>query len=310
MRTYRVRGNTHPDSCSVRIRRPETVRSSETGEAHGRTSGVAWLDLGYRDYPLARGSSSGVQATPIRLYSAFRGAVEPRRSSRVGKDLVAVSNRIRALWLVKALSPGGAENLLVSMARVMDRSRFDIEVGYLRPSPGGLVPSFTALDVPTHCLGCASEYDLRWAATLRRLLVAGSYDVVHSHSPYVSGISRLVVQTLPRNLRPALVSTEHSLWSKYSWPTRILNALSYGLDRHRFVVSDAVRRQIWQCLPRPGGAARSRHRHGRCTSPHTDDKHSGRARCRTRRALARHSREHAGRERLSPAVACRADFAR
>ena len=155
------------------------------------------------------------------------------------------SNRVRVLWLVKALSPGGAENLLVSTARVMDRSRFDIEVGYLLPGSAALVPSLSALDVPTHCLGCGNEYDLRWAARLRRLLVAGCYDVLHSHSPYVSGISRLVVQTLPRNLRPALVSTEHSLWSKYSWPTRMLNGLSYGLDRHRFAVSNAVIRQIW-----------------------------------------------------------------
>lgn len=162
-----------------------------------------------------------------------------------GRDLAVVSSRIRALWLVKGLSSGGTENLLISTARVMDRSRFDIEVGYLLPASAGLVPSFAALDVPTHCLACGNEYDLRWAGRLRRLLVAGSYDVLHSHSPYVSGISRLVVQTLPRNLRPALVSTEHSLWSKYSWPTRMLNALSYGLDRHRFAVSDAVIRQIW-----------------------------------------------------------------
>jgi glycosyltransferase involved in cell wall biosynthesis len=149
------------------------------------------------------------------------------------------------LWLVKGLSPGGAENLLVSMARVADRSRFAIEVGYLLPALDGLVPSFAAMDVPTHCLACAKEYDLGWAADLRRLLIAGSYDVVHGHSPYVSGVSRLVVQTLPRGSRPALVSTEHSLWSRYSWPTRTLNALTYGLDRHRFVVSDAVRRDIW-----------------------------------------------------------------
>lgn len=156
-----------------------------------------------------------------------------------------LSSRIRALWLVKALSPGGTENLLVSTARVMDRSRFDIEVGYLLPGSASLVPSFAALDVPIHCLGCGSEYDLRWAARLRTLLIAGSYDVLHSHSPYVSGISRLVVQTLPRNQRPALVSTEHSLWSKYSWPTLMLNTLSYGLDRHRFAVSNAVIREIW-----------------------------------------------------------------
>lgn len=157
-----------------------------------------------------------------------------------------MSDRIRVLWLVKGLYPGGAEKLLVSMARVADRSRFDYEIAYLLPSHDNLVPALAALDVPAHCLAGVSEYDLSWAARLRRLLVAGSYDVLHGHAPYVSGVARLVVQTLPRSRRPALVGTEHSLWSKYSWPTRLLNALTFGLDRHHFAVSEAVHRQVWR----------------------------------------------------------------
>ncbi|PZS25544.1 MAG: lipopolysaccharide biosynthesis protein [Pseudonocardiales bacterium] len=156
-----------------------------------------------------------------------------------------MSDHIRVLWLVKGLYPGGAERLLVSMARVADRSRFDYEVAYLLPSQDGLVPALAALDVPAHCLAGANEYDLGWAVRLRRLLVAGSYDILHGHSPYTSGVARLVVQTLPHSRRPALVSTEHGLWSKYVLPTRVLNALTYGLDRHHFVVSDAVRREVW-----------------------------------------------------------------
>ncbi|MGH3429821.1 MAG: glycosyltransferase, partial [Candidatus Dormibacteraceae bacterium] len=63
-----------------------------------------------------------------------------------------MSDRIRVLWLVKGLYPGGAEKLLVSMARVAERSCFDYEVAYVLPSHDDLVPALAALDVPAHCL--------------------------------------------------------------------------------------------------------------------------------------------------------------
>jgi glycosyltransferase involved in cell wall biosynthesis len=157
-----------------------------------------------------------------------------------------VSDRIRVLWMVKGLSPGGAENLLVSMSRVADRSHFDYEVGYVLPTHNELVPKLAELDIPVHCLAGGKGYDLRWAGRLRRLLVARGYDVVHIHSPYVAGIARLVAHTLPASTRPVLVTTEHNVWSSYAWPTRILNSLTYVLDQHRFVVSSEVRRQMWR----------------------------------------------------------------
>jgi glycosyltransferase involved in cell wall biosynthesis len=154
------------------------------------------------------------------------------------------------LWVVKGLSPGGAEKLLISMARVADRSRFDYEVGYVLPTHDELAPELVALDVPAHCLGGGNDYDLRWAGRLRRLLVARRYDIMHMHSPYVAAIARLVAQTLPVSCRPALVSTEHNVWSSYAFPTRVLNALTYGFDKHHFAVSSEVRRQIWRIYRR------------------------------------------------------------
>jgi glycosyltransferase involved in cell wall biosynthesis len=161
-----------------------------------------------------------------------------------------MGDRIRVLWLVKGLSPGGAENLLVSMARVADRSHFHYEVGYVLPSHNELVPELAELDVPTHCLAGGQEYNLGWAGRLRRLLVDRRYDVVHMHSPYVAAIARLVAQTLRASCRPTLVTTEHNVWSSYAFPTRVLNAVTYGLDHHHFAVSTEVRRQIWRVYQR------------------------------------------------------------
>jgi hypothetical protein len=61
---------------------------------------------------------------------------------------VAPVSRIRVLWLIKGLGPGGAEQLLISSARVADHDRFDYRAAYVRPDKDQLVPRLTACGVP------------------------------------------------------------------------------------------------------------------------------------------------------------------
>ncbi len=56
----------------------------------------------------------------------------------------ATDRRVRVLWLVKGLGPGGAEQLLLLAAGVTDRSRFDYRLAYVRPDKTHLVPEFEA----------------------------------------------------------------------------------------------------------------------------------------------------------------------
>lgn len=153
--------------------------------------------------------------------------------------------RLRVLWLVKGLGPGGAEMLLVSAARVADHGRFAYEAAYLLPWKSHLVPRLEAAGVKVHCLGVANVLVPTWFWRLRRLLVQGRYDVLHLHSPMVAGVARVVARTLPRRLRPAIVSTEHNTWWSYSRATRWANALLYRRDAHRWAVSDDVHHTIW-----------------------------------------------------------------
>lgn len=155
-----------------------------------------------------------------------------------------MNERIRVLWMVKGLAPGGAEKLLVSMARSIDQRRFDIEIAYLLPTHSALAAQLTELDIPVHCLE-GSELDLRWIRNLRTLMVSGLFDIVHVHSPYLAGFVRLVARAMPRRRRPAVVTTEHNVWSSYAWPTRLLNGLTYGLNQHAFAVSSAVQHSVW-----------------------------------------------------------------
>jgi L-malate glycosyltransferase len=158
--------------------------------------------------------------------------------------IASANGRIRVLWLIKGLDPGGAEVLLASMAEVRDRQGFDYEAAYLLPWKNGLVGELQGQDVDVHCLNGGKEWDLRWAIQLRRLLVARPFDIVHVHSPYVAGIARLVIRGLPRRSRPRVVSTEHVPWWGYVAPSRYLNALTFGLDDAHVAVSRAVAASI------------------------------------------------------------------
>jgi len=152
-----------------------------------------------------------------------------------------VTARVRVLWLIKGLGPGGAERLLVAAAAARDRDRFEYRAAYLLPWKDHLVPELEALDVPVVCLGARDERDVRWAGRLRARLRAEPVDVVHSHSPYAAALGRLVVRTLPRRSRPRIVSTEHNAWNRFKAPTRIANALTSPLDDAVLAVSGEVR---------------------------------------------------------------------
>lgn len=148
---------------------------------------------------------------------------------------------VRVMWLIKGLGLGGAERLLVSMAQARDRTAFEYEVAYLLPWKDALVEALEAEGVPVSCLRGGREWDLRWAARLRRRLAERPVDIVHVHSPYVASVTRAVVASMPRSRRPRLVSTEHIAWDRLSRATRVSNRLTGGVDAARLAVSDEVR---------------------------------------------------------------------
>jgi glycosyltransferase involved in cell wall biosynthesis len=139
------------------------------------------------------------------------------------------------LLLAKGLGRGGAERLLVSGIRYLDRSRYHVEVAYLLPWKDALVGELESLDVPVHLLDNRRALDPRWALRLRPRVTDRGVDLVHTHMPYVAIGARLVV---PR--RVSLVHTEHNLWSRYRTPTRVANMMTIGRNREVIAVSAAV----------------------------------------------------------------------
>ena len=93
------------------------------------------------------------------------------------------------------------------------------------------MPAMEETGVTVHRLGAEGNWDLRWLAALRRLLVSGRFDIVHTHLPLAASLARPVVASLPRRSRPLLVYTEHSMWDKMALLVKALNRTTIGLDR-------------------------------------------------------------------------------
>ncbi len=156
-----------------------------------------------------------------------------------------MKDRIKVLWLIKGLGPGGAEQLLLLSAKAADHESFDYRVAYVRPDKTHLVPEFEAAGIlPTRL----RSGRLGWLPALRAAMEEA--DVVHAHSPVLASAARLVSLTLPRDRRPAIVVTEHNEWSSHRRPTRWLNGLTSRLDAQHWAVSDQVTRTMWPAIAR------------------------------------------------------------
>jgi glycosyltransferase involved in cell wall biosynthesis len=147
--------------------------------------------------------------------------------------------RLRVLWLIKGLGPGGAEQLLVEHARIGDWDAVEYEVAYLLPWKRQLVPELQERGVTSHCLEARTVADPRWLLRLRRLVRTRSIEVVHVHSPALAAVARPMLRMMRR--RPALVYTEHYRWPGYRLVTRFANRATLGLDDATIAVSEAVR---------------------------------------------------------------------
>ncbi len=145
---------------------------------------------------------------------------------------------VRVLWLTKGLGRGGAEMLLVSLARSIDPAKVHVDVGYVLPHKDALVESLRDAGATVHCLGVQGRPSI-WTGNLRRLLRTGEFDVVHTHAPVIGAAARLLT---PR--RSALLHTEHNMWGRYRRPTRWVNAATINRNQMVWGVSEGVARSI------------------------------------------------------------------
>lgn len=130
------------------------------------------------------------------------------------------------------------ERLIVDMYPLVDRSRFRVDVAYVLPWKDSYRPALEQAGADVYCLGSGAAGRLRWLLRLYKLIRTQDYDVVHSHAPLPGVAARILSASGGR--RPAIVHTEHNVWDRYRWPTRLLNSSTYGRNRSVIAVSDSV----------------------------------------------------------------------
>ena len=151
--------------------------------------------------------------------------------------------RVRVLWLIKGLGPGGAERLLVDAAPHIDRDRFEVECAYLLPWKDHLAAELVVAGVPTRCLEVRRAWNPSWIRRLRSVLRDGRFDLVHAHLPSAGVGARTAARRMGVD-RPAVVYTEHNTWDRYRGFTRRANARTFGWNDEAIVVSQAVASSI------------------------------------------------------------------
>jgi glycosyltransferase involved in cell wall biosynthesis len=112
--------------------------------------------------------------------------------------------KTRILEILATLQPAGAENVVLTLASGLDRSRFDVAVASLYDAfPGGLESLFHERHIPVWHLGKRRGPDPRMYSRLERVVREFQPDVIHSHC-YVTRY------TLHLRAR-AIVHTVHNL---------------------------------------------------------------------------------------------------
>ena len=144
----------------------------------------------------------------------------------------------RILHIIKGLARGGAEQLLLSQAPHLDRTRFEYEVAYLLPDHDAMVGDLERAGLPVTCLDGTAG--VGWIGRLRRLVRHRGIHIVHVHSPYVAIGTRLGFS----RRGPRLVYSEHNVWEAYHRATYWGNMLTYPRSDHVFAVSEHVKASI------------------------------------------------------------------
>jgi len=144
---------------------------------------------------------------------------------------------MKVLHVIKSLEQGGAETLLLEMARRRHSVGLEIEVAYFLSSHRRAVPALEAAGVRVHDLGARSTVGMAAGVpALRRLVARLRPQIVHAHLPLAGVLARIVAARagIP------LVYTEHNVFSSYHPWTRAAALATWQLQAAVVAVSGEV----------------------------------------------------------------------
>ncbi|MDI6791425.1 MAG: glycosyltransferase [bacterium] len=131
------------------------------------------------------------------------------------------------LQLIGTLDFGGAQSLLLSQLKNIDRNKYRIKVATIL-RPGALAPSFERLGFPVINLGMHGKLDPRIFTRLYHLIKSEQVDIIHTHTFPADFFGRMVGWAMRY---PIIVTTVHNIGKlRAGYSLRIDRALSGAND--------------------------------------------------------------------------------
>ena len=131
--------------------------------------------------------------------------------------------KIKVLLLLYSLEPGGAEKVVLSIAKHIDRKRFCPVVCAFKN--GRLHPDFAKLKIPIYILNKKGGIDLSLFWKLRRVLKTENIEIIHSHNFSPNFWGRFIGYIVGI---PILITTEHTLATS---KTRLQKTIDHILSK-------------------------------------------------------------------------------
>ena len=163
---------------------------------------------------------------------------------------MAESSPKTILYLIWALDLGGAEQVVIHLAKGLDRRRFRPIVGCLT-RPGRFAPVLEAAGVPVVCFDKRPRIDLALVSRITQIVRRESVALIHTHLFTANFWGRLAGWAA----RVPVVVTEHSVDTWKPWGYHILDRLLKPLTAHWVFVSPQVQQYyVRQVGPLPNSS--------------------------------------------------------
>ncbi|MEM2146428.1 MAG: glycosyltransferase [Candidatus Jordarchaeaceae archaeon] len=159
---------------------------------------------------------------------------------KIGVDRKTESIRkYNLLQLIYKLEVGGAERVVCSLAKELDKSKFNVGVASFKGGP--LADELRKEGIPVFVIGKKWKFDVVFFLRLLRLLLKQRIDILHAHtfSPNFWGRIASIVARVP-----IIITTEHTVASyKKVWQRRIDKYLS-NFSNAIIAVSNEVKKTL------------------------------------------------------------------
>lgn len=145
--------------------------------------------------------------------------------------------RRTVLFLMESMEVAGAEQLVLSIVRRLDRDRFHPIIGCLTV-PGPLAPEVEAAGVELVALGKRPGFDVSILRKLMRLMREKQVDVLHTHVWPADVWGRIAARAVGV---PVVITTEHNVCNWKDFRHFAMDRWLARWSTHVVCVSDAVR---------------------------------------------------------------------